>query len=351
MITHMDNWSMYGGVGARLLDGVYAQSLRCDLLADPDGISAGWAARLGSTGSGLLRHVLPENVTISGQAMRVWLVALPSSSSMHPAPICWKDAGNNFLYSVTVTTTGRLEVRTGGPTGTILMTTTNPVITADGWYHFEGKLEVDAAAGSIEVRVEGITVIDLSGINTGVTAVSQVEINNIATGTGADVLMYIKDFVVWNGDGTHNTDFLGSVIVAGLVPTADVDLNWTPSTGAVGFSILDNRPPIDTQYIGAPNPPPPAYVCELSDLPPDVTSVKAIMTMVRAAKTDGGDASLQIGVISDPDGSPATALGEDRPITVAQTYWRDVFEEDPVTSAPWLPDAVDAAELQIDRTT
>jgi hypothetical protein len=139
------------------------------------------------------------------------------------------------------------------------------------------------------------------------------------------------------------------VLVKDLIPTADVNTNWN-TTGPNRFSILDNRPPNDAAFITAINPPPAAYVAELSNLPADVTSIRGLMTFVRAAKTDGGDGSLQIGLISDPLGVPATALGANRPITVAQTYWRDVFEQDPKTLAPWTPAAVDLVRLQINRT-
>jgi hypothetical protein len=89
----------------------------------------------------------------------------------------------------------------------------------------------------------------------------------------------------------------------------------------------------------------------MTSLTGDITSIKCVMTMVRAAKTDGGDGSLQNGLISHPSAGPVTGLGQDRPITTAQTYWRDVFELDPKTAAPWLPSSVNQAHLQINRTT
>lgn len=354
-ITHMDNFTIYGGVPANLLNGVYAENTSCTLPGDPDGVSPGQVLRVpqsfgGGNAYAKLRHVLPVLVTTSGQACRMWLAALPSSTEMRPTPFSFKDAGNNFLYMLVVTPTGRLAVRsTFG--GANIAETTNPVVTANGWFHLEMKLVISATVGVIEVRVEGVTVITLTGQNTGVTQVAQIEIANDPTPTSASVEMFIKDFVTWDGTGTYNNDFLGSVIVVNLLPTSDVALNWAPSTGTTGYEILDNMPPNDVQFLSAINPPPAAYKAGMSDLPTDVTSVKAIMTMVRVAKTDGGDASLQIGIISDPSGTPTTGLGANRPITTAQTYWRDMFETDPDTTLPWLPGAVNLAQLQMNRTT
>lgn len=355
-ITHMDNFSIYGSTESLLLNGVYAENSSCTLEDDPDSVSSGKVLLVpeqygGGGDYARLRFVLPANVTTSGQACRMWLAELPADSGIVPCPISFKNASNTFMFNLCVTTTGRLEVRSAGFAGSVLGATTNPVVSANGWYHIEMKVVIDTSAGSIEVRVEGQTVINLTSINTGSTPVSQVEICNDPTALSVGVSMYVKDFVVWDNTTAYNNNFLGSVIVYNLTPDADISLNWTPSTGSVGYSILDNIPPVDADYIYAPDPAPSPYVCTLTDLPVDVTSVKAIMTFVRAAKSDGGDGSLQVGVISDAGGTPTTGLGTDRPITVAQAYWRDVFQTDPDTSAAWLPSAVNAVRLQIDRTT
>lgn len=349
MITHMDNFTVYGGNVALLLNGVYAANSGCSLVNDPDGISGGKVLRsLGQAISGA-RYVLPSLQTTVGVCSRTWQASLPSQNTQLPSVVAVRDASNSILASIIVETTGRLAAYKGARGTTKLGETANPVVTANGWYHVESKFVIDPLVGSITVRVEGIPVLTLTDLNLGSAPIAQLSIGD-ATSAPASAEIYFKDFVVWDSSGTYNNDFIGSVLVYNLTPLSDVALNWTPSTGVAGYPILDNIPPIDTEYLSAPNPAPAAYVCEVSDLPADVTSVKAVMTMVRAAKTDGGDAGLQIGVISDPAGTPATALGADRPITVAQTYWRDVFETDPVTSAPWLPTAVNEIRLQMNRT-
>ena len=204
---------------------------------------------------------------------------------------------------------------------------------------------VDASGGTLEVRVEGIPVIELTGLNLGSLPVAQVTPYTGESGSAERTYM-IKDYVVWDDTGSINNDFLGSVLVYNLSPTSDVALNWTPSTGSTGYEILDNIPPVDSDYISAGDPPPSPYVAGLSDLPLDVTSVRALQTMVRAAKSDGGDGSLQVSLISNG----TTGNGADRPITVAQTYWIDIFETDPDTTGAWTVSAVNAVDLQIDRT-
>lgn len=353
-IVHADNFSIYGTNRNLLLDGIYVQSSNSThLVADPDGMSPGYVLQCRvSTPSDLvrLRYVLPHADTVVGCSQRIWLEELPSSSDMTPVPIQFATISNSLIGYLRVDPSGRL-----GFVNNIEGVTSwsdGPVVTANGWYHIETRLKIDPSEGGFEVRVEGRTVINVENVSTGTSPIGQVRIANYPTAISLGVIYYVKDFVIWDGSGDRNNDFLGTVLVQNLKPSADVQLNWTPSTGDNGYSILSSIPPNDSNYISAEDDPLPGpYVAELTSLPEDVTSVRGLITFVRAAKSDGGDGSIQVGLISSPDDDPATVLGENRPITVAQTYWRDVFEVDPKTGSGWTPEAVNNVHLQITRTT
>ena len=344
-IQHMDNFSIYGTSTSFMDDGVYAQANGVLALeTDPDGLSGGRVLRSGSSAAnrGTLRYVLSAPTQTMGAALRVWCSPLPEADNIRPVLASWRNGSNTEVASLTITTTGAIEF----DDGTNTITTTGPVVTANAWWHIEYKYD-RSGIGSIEVRVEGIEVMNDADLGySSASDIAQVALQGGGSNFSSTGV-YFKDYVIWDTTGSYNNDFLGSVLVTNLTPTADVALNWSPSSGSTGYEILDNIPPVDSTYLQAGDPAPSPYVCELSDLPVDVTSVKALMTFVRAAKSDGGDGSLQVSVISNGD----TANGADRPITVAQTYWRDVFDTDPDTAAPWTPSAVDAAQLQLNRTT
>lgn len=350
-IIHADNFSVYGTTTSLLTDGVYAEAATINTLqSDPDGVSSGKVLRLDA--NGFVRYALPATVTTIGVSARLYVAVLPTTTDDAPC-IRLRDGSNVNLCYLSITSTGGIIISTGiGSTqGTIIAQTTGPVVSAGSWFHIEWKHFTSATVGTSEVRVEGATVINATGLNTGAGPIAQMTLGkrNFAS---ASQLAYWKDFVIWNTSGTANNNFLGSVLVTTLTPTSDFSLNWTPSSGATGFDILDNIPPVDTTFISAGVAPiPAAYKGGLSDLPTTVTSVKAVVTKVRAAKSDGGDGSMQVGIISDPAGTPATGLGADRPITTSQAYWQDIFELDPKTAAAWLPVAVNAALIQINRTT
>lgn len=343
-LLHMDNFTFYGD-RTRLTEGVYTirgTTAGVSLPIDPDGVSGTRVLSVGSNAQ--LCKILPSGKTKVFQAFRLWMDVLPNTVSRLAGAIVL-NASNNIVAACGVDNLGRLGVATSSG---IVATTTTPVMTANGWFHIEAMFEVAGATLNYEVRLEGRKVLEGSTpLPVGVTG----PIWQCAYGwSGGAVAQYfeIKDSYICDDTGLAYNDFAGTVYVRTLPTVADVVMDWEPvPAGATGSSILDNNPAVNASYIRAIDPPPAPAVFELANLPDDVTSVRGMMTYVRAAKVDGGDATLQIGLVS----GASTGLGADRPITVAQTFWTDVFETDPATNDPWTPVAVDAARLQINRTS
>lgn len=346
-ILFADDFMGYGMDSSLLLNGLWGSVVNAPIVADPDpNAPAGSLALRFSSFGNSARHVfLVGAVDTAGVAMRLWMPGLPIFTANC---IRMLDGSNACQCCMTITPTGGIQIRKGGmPGATLLAETAVPVLTANAFHHIEFRVDCDVAVGAAEVRVDGISVLIVTGVNTGTAlqvGFGTTQDNGDGTSSRTD---YIKDLVVWDGDGTHNNDFLGTVSVVGLTTNSDVSLNWTPSTGATGWPLLDNSPPLDgSEYITAPFPAPAAAVFGLTNLPINVTSVRALISQVRARKVDGGDGNLQNSLVSSGD----TVNGSDRPITTAFTYYEDVFETDPHTAASWLPAAVDAVNLKINRT-
>lgn len=349
MLLHADNFNVYGEDENLLTQGEYAQRVNLALVADPDGESIPRVIRYNENSSAfgncILRKVLPAPVGHVGISARYWLQRLPSRSDELPEVAVWLDGDNDEIGSVVVTTTGALQYRDHN--NNVQGTTAGPVLTANTWFHVESRLVLSTlAVANLEVRVEGRTVLLIEDFSTSEAICPQVRTGVRTSSIGSNPAFYHKDYVIWDNTGTRNTDFLGGVIVHDLEPTSDVAFPWT-STGPNGFSVLDNNPPTDVDFISAvfPNTPT-ACQFEMGNLPANVSSVKGLFVKYRAAKIDGGDAQLQASVTSNGvDGN-----GNDRPLTVAQTYLSDLFEEDPDTNQPWVPGAVDAASIKLNRT-
>lgn len=345
-----DDFKSYGNTPAFMLDGLYS-SVTCTLVEDPDPSIAGTVLRMDDFFA-TVRKALPTPRDTIGQAFRFWLAALPVSANI-PSFVRFSDGANVCHVSLTVTSTGVIQAYRGtilGAGGTLLGSTAGPVLTANAWNHIEVKAKISDTVGTVEVRVNGVTVLNLANQDTANSAdltIAQVELSNNNGFDGTPRIDgYFKDYFVWDTTGTHNNNFAGSVNVVALTPDSDVALTWALSGGATGFSLVNEAPPVDGGFISAGSPPPAIDKMGMTNLPADVTSVRALMTLVRARKTDGGDGNLQVGLIS----GASVDLGADRPITTAFTYYADFSEEDPATVAPWLPTAVNAANIQFNRT-
>lgn len=355
MINWMDNFNIYGtdaGRTARMSNGPYAAVSWADLLVDPDA-TAGGTYCLASTNFdfSFVRKVMPNPRTTLGSLARFWLSALPSGPLA--TYFSFADVNANVHLVVRVDASGFLRVYRNDNAGLVLLgSSANPVIIANAWLHVEAKVFLDVAVGTVAIRVEGITVVNIPAVRTTSDRAGFIaSIQNIILFGGSGnygATTYAKDFIIWDNTTGFNNDFMGSCQVYKIIPDADVALNWTPSAGGTGFNLINEvTPDDDGSYISAPAPGiPAAYKCSLSDLPVTVTSVRGVMPIHRSRKTDGGDGNIQIGAIS----GVSTGLGADRPITTAYTYWWDIFDADPATAGAWSRVSVNAMNLQINRT-
>lgn len=86
----------------------------------------------------------------------------------------------------------------------------------------------------------------------------------------------------------------------------------------------------------------------MSNLPPEVTGVRAVAIIGRNFKTDSGASEVTMSFVEE--GGSADA-GTARPMTVNPTYYEDTFEEDPSTASALTPSTLVNSRVRLDRTT
>lgn len=342
-IVWVDSFSTYGTADNTLLEaGSYAEissTNNVNCVADPDGVSTQNVLKLTGTGPVYVRKTLttPTDVIILGA--RIWLNSLPGVDNGRPWIFNFRNGGNNNVGYITVDTTGHISfyyLQSGDTpyTPTLVAQSASPVITAGAWWHVECKL--NTSAPSLEVRVEGVTVLNTTSFTVHAAAETIYQYllrRNTSAGNGS--IIHYKDHTVCDDSGATNNGFLGTVRVFNIKPNADTTLNWT-STGANGYSVLDNQPPNDAEYITADDTLPAASEFTLTDLPETVDVVKGVMTKVRAGKSDGGEGNMQV--------SFAGAAGVDRPISTSFNAFHDIFQ------TSMTPASVNGASITLDRT-
>jgi hypothetical protein len=150
------------------------------------------------------------------------------------------------------TSSDGLEVRaTAG--GSLLGSTAAGVVTPGSYQYWEIKAVCHASAGSVIIKVDGVEVLNLSGINTqnaGSGAFSYLHFRAY-NHNGADPnATYIDDLIVMDDTGSTFNDFQGDVQVQGHLPTSDGTYSeWTSTEANHYEAVNDVGETFDDDYI------------------------------------------------------------------------------------------------------
>lgn len=356
MLIWGDSFKTYGSDIGALSDGLYAEvgsGGDIVLSPDPDPEASGNVIEFLQSSSldQNLRYVLPGGaVETVGMGIRFWMSALPPAIERSFNLFQVRDGNNDNQLTLFISTTGNLVINRGGEAGTLLGTSDLPVLVANAWNYIEFKARIHQTLGTTEVHVNKQEVAGLTLINqdTEVSTPLAAQISIVRRGNGSSPQFdyFTKDFAVWDTTGTENNDFLGPVKVHRLAVDADIDFNWTPSSGVTGWPLIEEAGPNDTDLISADATMPPASEFGFDPLPDLVTGVNALIILNRARKSDGGLGSVQASLRSNA----VDADGADQALTTAFTYYADVIELDPNTGMPWTKASVDAASVLVNRT-
>ncbi len=133
----------------------------------------------------------------------------------------------------------------------------NDIIIPGAWHFIEMKCLVDSSAGLAEVRVDGITHINLTSIDTqnfsstvkGVQFGKMSLFGSAVTNTGQDFVA-LDDIYVLKTEGGAPDDFLGvKTRIKSHPPEGDNVADWTTSTGTVHHTLVDENGADDTDYV------------------------------------------------------------------------------------------------------
>lgn len=350
-------FDIYGSDETNMFDGVWAEITHGGPTDDPSLTTVqkrtgthsllmpGTASGLATT---IARRVLGGAKTKAGVGGAYYLTSLPASNNQ--LGYCeFRDGANTRQITAYIQSTGVIAARTSAGE---LDDTATPAIVADAWNHIETMAQINNTTGAFEVRVNEVTVLNLTGVDTQST--SNVETSQIAMGrfgldgSGTSPEWYVDDMFAWDDQtvGTNDiVDFVGDKKVFVLTTNADTaEADFSKSTGVTGYTLIDELTPDDSDYIYSATD---GHVSEfeLSDLPGNAAEVIAVIPMPRLYKTDAGTVTHAADLISNSVATAATAI----PATTEATYWPFVHTKNPDTGAPWTPAELNAALLRITR--
>lgn len=364
-VRWMDGFDHYGTI-AHMLDGAWAQvNSSYYSLSTANPRTGAKCLRHGGVVPGtnlnrLARRVFGASLQTVATGGVLYLSQLPSVTQSFGI-FQFRDITNAPQVTIWLETEGTIKASRGYSNGTLLGASAAPALVASAYQHVECKVHIHDTEGVIEVRVNGVTVLNLTGIDTQSTALQEASqcayigymssAGNITTGHGT--IADLDDVFVWDTAGAQNNDFLGDRRVRAIFPDGDTAFaEWGLTGAAQGFDCINDTTPDDeTSYItalpltGSPVDP---VVSEftLENPPAGVGAIAAIQTYVRMRKTEGGSTNITASLESNGDYSN----GSSNPITEVYTYWMDVHELNPNTGTPWTETSLSAAKLRLERT-
>jgi hypothetical protein len=350
MLRWADGFDHYG-LAARLREGQAAYANASGVTLDTTNPRTGTtAARLQGGFETGLRRIYGADLQTAGIGYAFFIPTLPSNSTS----LClasWRDNANAGQAVIMVSSTGQVVLRRGTNTGPIIATSA-PCVYDGAYQHFEAKLALGDSDGACEVRINGVTVLNISGVDTKAAGdeIGQVQVGCDNQGVfGFPAYMLVDDIFAWDdtGSGSEVNDFVGDKkaytrLPDGDTPTAD----WIPSSGSLQYPMLDNVPPLDaSEYLQADDAGEETQVT-VAAFPSEIVAITGVYVVTRLFKTDAGAANAQVSVVSGASVEPGT----DRALSTAPVWYGDVFETDPATGAPWLLADLNDAELLLERT-
>jgi hypothetical protein len=373
-LLFVDSLQQYASNETAMLDGPWAEIdiSGFEFSLGSNGRSGTYNLNRSTTiGTVVARRVLGTSVTTVGLGFAFYPTVLPNFSN----EVCLcdlRDANNMVNLSIVIQSTGVLSVVRGEVKyGTIIASSASPCVRAHSYQHVEIKATIDGSAGAVEVRVNGVTVISATGVDTvATTAEMDVsgKINGLAEcsqvalvggpnhGSTMNVSMNdynirYSDLVCWDDSGSYNNDFLGDHFVTAHYPTGDTaQADWTALSGTGYENIDDTDPDEDSTYIYAAAPGSPAESTsefDIANLNSTSGTVAGVVVTTRARKDEAGDADLQNGVKS----GGVETRGDTHAVNGIYTYYEDVVETDPNSGVAFTPTNINNLLLQLNRVT
>lgn len=272
--------------------------------------------------------------------MQTWFVGLAfKTGTQWPNDyfLALRDSGA-LQVEVRINTAGQLVAARNG---TALATVEAPLAFST-WYYIELAAYIHDTAGTLTVRVNGASVITLSGVDTKNTANAYANQLALRSPNNGNALTMIDDLYICDGAGSTNNSLLGDCKVVALLPSgAGASTDWTPSAGANYECVDEATPDDDTTYVSSATAGH-KDTYALGDLSGSGT-VYGVQALYRVRKDDAGTRTVKSVLRS---GAGTEANGTSNNVGDTYGYYADVFDAEP-GGAAWTVAKVNDAQAGV----
>ena len=255
-----------------------------------------------------------------------------------PALLEFYDTDGNKSGSLKVNRTTK-KLYYVGPAGTTLRTG-NQVLTMEAWYVLEWYMSVGTRDGTCAWRINGVTDGAYNGDTQGSYTTALGAFRICSGAQPLPELIYFDDMAVNNDDGDFQDAWVGQGKVELLIPIADATYEWTPSTGADHYALVDDLPRNTTDWVQSGTAGTVLDTFVFTDSPSYIQTPDVVQVVYYAAAAGSGVAACADVVMQD---SVYYVGGSATVYTQADTYTLmrgSVHYEQPNGSGVWTATAI-----------
>lgn len=286
-------------------------------------------------------------ITQSINATTTPRVAFGFNLNNQPANLITFRDGATEHVSLRANLDGSLTVYRGGPTGTLLGTS-SVIFNKSIWNHIEFAVTISDTVGTVDVWLNNVSVLSLTSQDTRNGGNAQV--TGIAIGTSVFPSTFgatgrtdnYWDDIVMSDDASTR---IGTAVVQTLYPTgAGATTQWTPSTGNNWAAVDEAAANSDTDYVStstANN----IDTYAMGNLSNTSGTILALAVNLVARDDAGGSNSIAAVVRSGGTDYAQASVAT----TAGYLNYQTVISTDPATSSAWTGTNVNAVELGVKR--
>lgn len=290
-------------------------------------------------GFGWRLSAIPSNTTLDSSGGGVAFVGNYASGGDGEGQFCIGVLSDGKLRAARVRGFG-----TSGPNIPTVIGTGTTVFATNTWYYVEVRVFIHATAGAVEIRVNGVVDLLLTGVNTKGATSSTVTAEYFSLHGAASAAYFFDDLYVRSeASATEVTGgFMGDIKVKPFYPNGDGTYSaLTPSSGTTHYNLVDEASPNTTDYVSS-----------ITALQKDsynfqdiseTGSIKAVQVGAYCYKTDAGFRGVDVFIKS----GATEEFGTSKPLSVTPKYALKQWDQDPNTSTDWSQANLNAAEFGV----
>jgi hypothetical protein len=229
--------------------------------------------------------------------------------------------------------------------GATLLGSSSIVHSASTWHQVEFKTTISTTVGTVLLKIDGVTALNLTGVNTQQSANAYLNFIKFGEMSSGQYFFGLSDLILMDTSGSYCNDLLGAKIVAVKLPTGDGNYKqFTPSTGTDHYAVVDELPPNTTDYNSGSVDNIDTFTKSAVANPN--ANISGVALSIYCCSSDGGTASVAPVARSGSTNS----VGSDLTVPSSYTYLQGFIYTDPATSNPFTRSGLDAAEFGYKRT-